>query len=128
MVLAVGRWATIASIMLMVEVPTMVAAVLAPVGLLHLVFGACSGLMTRLLVSATARFDATINEALARPAAPRPAEESADSALERRDMTGSPEPGAGRGRGMGNGEGGGGRGGGRGRNRPMTDDAISRQS
>ncbi|MEO1481590.1 MAG: energy-coupling factor transporter transmembrane component T [Myxococcota bacterium] len=50
MVLAAGRWGTIALVVLLVGAPATVVALLAPVALVHLGFGAASGVVTAALI------------------------------------------------------------------------------
>ncbi|MEM6731997.1 MAG: hypothetical protein AAF658_10600, partial [Myxococcota bacterium] len=50
MLLAAGRWGTIALVVILVGAPSAVVALLAPVALVHLLFGAASGVVTAALL------------------------------------------------------------------------------
>ncbi len=55
MVLAAGRWGTIALVLVLVGAPAAVMAMLAPIALVHLAFGAASGVVTAALLRGGAR-------------------------------------------------------------------------
>ncbi len=61
-IIAAGRWGTIAAIVLLVEAPGVLVAALFPVGLIHVAFGALSGVVTRALLGASDRFHRAVSE------------------------------------------------------------------
>lgn len=104
--MAVGRWATIAAIVVLVEAPGTFVALLLPVALVHLVFGALSGIATRVLLGGAESLRAvvTAQDAASATTASEPSDKTMSDSQEGRRGSGSGE-GGGRGRGRGDGSG-----------------------